>query len=112
MVSNKQLGAIGETAVMLELLKMGFDVININNSYNNYRKADLICMNPNNEKSVKIQVKTGTTNNILTGFVSELDGTIPKIEENIIGPWVFVKIDKDNLSKYEFYILTKAKISF
>ena len=57
MVSNKQLGAIGETAVMLELLKMGFDVININNSYNNYRKADLICMNPNNEKSVKIQVK-------------------------------------------------------
>lgn len=43
MVSNKQLGAIGETAVMLELLKMGFDVININNSYNNYRKADLIC---------------------------------------------------------------------
>lgn len=110
MVSNTQLGAIGETAVMLELLKMGFDVININNSYNNYRKADLICMSPNNEKSVKIQVKTGTTNNILTGFVSELDGTIPKIEENIIGPWVFVKIDKDNLSKYEFYILTKEEV--
>ena len=50
MVSNTQLGAIGETAVMLELLKMGFDVININNSYNNYRKADLICMSPDNEK--------------------------------------------------------------
>jgi hypothetical protein len=55
-------------------------------------------------------VKNGTTNNILTGFVSELDGTIPKIEENIIGPWVFVKIDKDNLSKYEFYILTKEEV--
>ncbi len=110
MISNIQLGAIGETAVMLELLKKGFDVININNSYNNYRKADLICMNSKNGKSVMIQVKTGTTNNILTGFVSELDGSIPNIEENIIGPWVFVKIDKDNLSKYEFYILTKEEV--
>ncbi|MBR6659313.1 MAG: hypothetical protein IKL19_04470 [Paludibacteraceae bacterium] len=47
-LTNKQKGVIGETAVVLELLKRGFDVININNSYQNYENADLICMNPNN----------------------------------------------------------------
>ncbi|MBR5849314.1 MAG: hypothetical protein IKY69_07600, partial [Bacteroidaceae bacterium] len=94
---------IGETAVTLELLKRGLDVININCTYNNYQKADLICMNHENGKSTMIQVKTGTTNNILTGFVSELDGTIPFIEKSIIGPWIFVKTDKNNLSEFEFY---------
>ena len=110
MVNNKQLGLIGETAVTLELLKRGLDVININCTYNNYQKADLICMNHENGKSTMIQVKTGTTNNILTGFVSELDGTIPFIEKSIIGPWIFVKTDKNNLSEFEFYILTKEEI--
>ena len=109
MINNKQLGQIGETAVMLELQKRGFDVININISYSNYPKADLICINAENGKSIMIQVKTGTTNNILTGFISELDGTIPYIRENIIGPWVFVKTDKD-VSKFEFYVLTREEI--
>ncbi|MBO5134628.1 MAG: hypothetical protein J6C15_05690 [Bacteroidaceae bacterium] len=110
MISNKQLGQVGETAVALELLKKGFDVININCTYTNYQKADLICMNPTNGNCVMVQVKTGTTKNILTGFVSELNGTIPYIEESIIGPWVFVKTDKDDLSKFEFYILTREEI--
>lgn len=109
MINNKQLGQIGETAVMLELQKRGFDVININCSYNNYQKADLICINAENGKCAMVQVKTGTTNNILTGFVSELSGVIPHIKESVIGPWVFVKTDKD-VSKFDFYVLTKEEI--
>ena len=109
-LTNKQKGVIGETAVVLELLKRGFDVININNSYQNYENADLICMNPNNGKSVMIQVKSGTTQNILTGFNSELDGTIPKLEEKIIGPWVFVYMPDDKMSNMEFYILTREEV--
>ena len=103
------LGLIGETAVSLELMKKGLDVININTVYRNYKNADLICLNANNGKSVMIQVKTGTTHNILTGFTSELDGTIPNIEASVIGPWVFVKTDK-NFKTMNFYVLTKEEI--
>ena len=109
-LNNKQKGVIGETAVVLELLKRGFDVININNSYQNYENADLICMNPNNGKSVMVQVKTGTTHNILAGFTSETNGIVPNLEEKIIGPWVFVFMNvKDNNINMEFYILTKEE---
>ena len=109
-LTQEQTGKIGETAVMLELLKKGFNVININNSYPNYKNADLICMNANNGKSVMIQVKTGTTHNILTGFTSELDGTIQKLEESIIGPWVFVYMPDNKMSNMEFYILTREEV--
>lgn len=104
------IGAIGEAAVALELLKKGFDVININSHYRNYKNADLVCMNSDTGKSVMIQVKTGTTHNILTGFTSELDGTIPNIDNSIIGPWVFVHIPNEDFSQMMFYILSKEEI--
>ena len=104
--SNINIGKLGETAVALELIKLGYDVVNINSSYNNYKNIDLICINPSNGKSVAIQVKSGTTRNILTGFVSELDGSIPDLENKIVCPWVFVEIDKNTLQT-EFYILSK-----
>ena len=103
---NTRIGAIGETAVALELLKKGYDVININSAYQNYKNADLVCMNPD----TGIQVKTGTTHNILTGFTSELDGTIPNIDNSIIGPWVFVYMPKEDFSEMKFYILSKEEI--
>ena len=109
-LTQEQKGKIGETAVMLELLKKGFNVININNSYPNYKNADLICMNANNGKSVMIQVKTGTTQNIHTGFTSDVEGSIPKLEEKIIGPWVFVYMPDDKMSNMEFYILTREEV--
>ena len=109
-MNSQQISRIGETAVMLELLKMGYDVINLNSSYSNYPKADLICINPDNGKSTMIQVKTGTTKNILVGFTSEDDGSIKDIEKKINGPWIFVKTDKEKASEYEFYILTKEEI--
>ena len=109
-LTQEQKGKIGETALMLELLKKGFNVININNSYPNYKNADLICMNANNGKSVMIQVKTGTTQNILTGFTSDVKGSIPKLEEKIIGPWVFVYMPDDKMSNMEFYILTREEV--
>ena len=101
-------GQIGETAVVLELLKKGLDVININNSYQNYKNADLICMNHDTGKSVMIQVKTGTSHNILAGFTSELDGSVPQLEEKVIGPWVFVSMNEQDYSM-KFYVLTKEE---
>ena len=46
---------------------------------------------------------------IWEGFVSELDGTIPNLEEKVVGPWVFVKTDK-NFKTMNFYVLTKEEI--
>ena len=107
-MKNNNIGQIGEAAVVLELLKKGFDVININNSYQNYKNEDLICMNPETGKSVMIQVKTGTTHNILAGFSSELDGTVPELERKVIGPWVFVYLNQQDYSM-KFYVLTKEE---
>lgn len=103
------IGLIGETAVTMELLKLGYDVINLNHFKNNYKNADLICMNSDTGKSTMIQVKTGTQKNLLAGFISELDGTVLKLEEKIIGPWVFVYTDK-TFSSMEFYVLTREEI--
>lgn len=108
MEKNINIAQIGETAVVLELLKKGYDVININNSFQNYKSADLICMNHDTGKSVMIQVKTGTTHNILTGFTSELDGTVPELEKKVIGPWVFVFMNEQDYSM-KFYVLTKEE---
>ena len=109
-ITNKQKGEIGEILVSMALMNKGWDVININTVYHNYKNADLICMNANNGKSVMIQVKAGTTHNILTGFTSELDGTIPNLETSVIGPWVFVYMPDDKLSNIEFYILTREEV--
>lgn len=109
-ITNKQKGELGENLVVMALMNMGWDVININTVYRNYKNADLICMNANNGKSVMIQVKTGTTHNILTGFISELDGTIPNLETSVIGPWVFVYMPDDKLSNVEFYVLTGEEV--
>ncbi len=57
-----------------------------------------------------VQVKTGTTHNILAGFTSETNGIVPNLEEKIIGPWVFVFMNvKDNNINMEFYILTREE---
>ena len=64
----------------------------------------------NNGKSVMVQVKAGTTHNILTGFISEIDGVIPNLETSVIGPWVFVYMPDDKLSNIEFYILTREEV--
>ena len=109
-ITNKQKGELGENLVAMALMNMGWDVININTVYRNYKNADLICMNANNGKSVMIQVKTGITHNILTGFISELDGTIPNLETSVIGPWVFVYMPDDKLSNVEFYVLTGEEV--
>ena len=109
-LTNKQKGDLGEILVSMELINRGLDVVNINTVYRNYKNADLICMNANNGKSVMIQVKTGTTQNIHTGFTSDEKGSIPKLEEKIIGPWVFVYMPDDKMSNMEFYILTREEV--
>ena len=107
--TNINIGKLGETAVALELIKLGYDVVNMNSSHGSYKNIDLICINPTNGKSITIQVKSGTTDNILTGFTSKLDGNIPNLEERIVCPWIFVEIDKKYNLQTKFYILSKEE---
>lgn len=108
-LSNAQLGRLGETAVAMELMKRGYDVVNLNDSIKNIQSVDLLCMK--GRKRIFIQVKTGTEHNILTGLTSTTNGIIQNVESKIACPWVFVKatpkgdIDYD----FEFYVLTQEE---
>ena len=106
---NKNIGLFGETAVALELIKLGYDVININSSIQNYKNADLIVMNSKTGKSTMVQVKCGTTHNIFVGFVSELDGTIPIDEKIICAHGCLLKLTTITTQNSMFYRLMKQR---
>lgn len=106
------LGRDGENAVTNELRKRGFIVINLNDVSNNFPKADLFCYSPKTGKHTLVQVKTGTTHNIITGLKSSFNGIIKNLDKEIVCPWVFVYTDKnakDN-SQPEFYILSRDEV--
>lgn len=106
-LSFQQLGKLGETAVALELMKRGYDVINLNESLQNYKHADLLCVSCNTGKTELIQVKTGSTKNIYCGLTANTSGEIFDLEEKVICPWVFVHITpKGDDINFDFYILT------
>lgn len=108
-LSPAQKGRLGETAVILELQKMGYDVVNLNDGLSNFKNADLFCSSPSSGKHTLIQVKTGFTNNILTGIVSTNKGEIVGLEEKITCPWVFVYVKPD--FTFEFYVLSQDEVT-
>ena len=107
-LSLVQKGRLGETAVILELQKRGYDVVNLNDGLSNFKNADLFCSSPSSGKHTLIQVKTGFTNNILTGLVSTNKGEIVGLEEKITCPWVFVYVKPD--FSFQFYVLTRDEV--
>ena len=106
---------LGETAVLLKLTELGWDAFNLNSENPNYKEVDIACIHPKTHKTVLVQVKTsaGSEPSFGTGFVSDTDGNIlgKKLDEEIIGPWVFVHIVfEDGTIKYRFYVLTKNEV--
>ena len=113
-LSNQQLGKCGETAVALELMKRGYDVINLNESLQNYKHADLLCLSCKTGKTELIQVKTGSTKNIRCGLIADSKtGIISDLDEKVICPWVFVHVSEYKTQegktdlKFDFYVLTR-----
>lgn len=105
-LNKAQLGVIGEHLVAIELLKRGWDAILANMSINNIASYDIVCVDPSTNKTALIQVKTSIGTNIPVGFC--LDNAITSfLETKIVGPWVFVYIDKDELP--HFYILSASE---
>ena len=115
MATATRTGRMGETAVLLKLMEMGFDAFNLNNEIPNFKGADIMCFNPKTKKSAMIQVKATFEKNpnFYTGFYSDRTGKIldKNLEECIICPWVFVQILGDNCDKtYNYYILTREEV--
>ena len=110
-LSRNQLGRLGETAVALELMKRGYDVINLNDAIKNFQNADLLCVSSESGKTLLIQVKTGSTKNIQCGLVSTTDGVIKDLDKKIICPWVFVHVTTkgNNNYSFEFFVLTREE---
>lgn len=116
--SDKQIGEIGEHAVIQKLMENGWYAMNWNMGFNNMQSVDIVCFNPEERKTVNIQVKTAwiatddADPNFITGLTSDSDGNItPKLDEKIIGPWIFVTAtgERGNM-KFRFYILTKDEV--
>lgn len=112
-LDNSHIGTIGENLVVTKLMQNGWDALNINNSIKNYKGADILCVDNENGKMSLVQVKTGRgkSPNFITGLISDNNGNIERLEEKIIGPWVFVHVKNEgtNLSDYDFYVLTRKE---
>ncbi|WP_278989465.1 hypothetical protein [Segatella bryantii] len=106
-LSKSDLGTFGETLVLEKLKAMDFDVVNANTIQSNYESIDLFCTNPKNHQTIGIQVKTSFDTNIPIGM--NLENCVrEKLEKKILGPWVFVHIDKDG--NIHCYILTREEM--
>lgn len=109
-LSTQQIGAIGENAVIVQLLLQGWDAANANTFVKNCATLDLFCRNPHTNVVVPVQVKVGTTDNIDIGcnLGQTQDGSFAK---KVCGPWVFVRLGELNgKPTFRFFILSASEI--
>ena len=110
-LSKSQLGTIGEYMVAANILGQGWDAILANMSINNIESYDIVCVKPHTGKTALVQVKTSVGKNIPIGF--KLKESITEIlEKKIIGPWVFVNCEKNDVDEYYFryFILSRSEM--
>ena len=106
-LSKSELGTLGESLVIEKLNGIGLQAINANAIHNNYASIDVICTNPKNGQTVGIQVKTSFDTNIPIGM-SLKNCVREKLEEKVLGPWVFIHVEKDGSMRY--YVLTREEM--
>lgn len=109
-LSSQQIGAIGENAVIVQLLLQGWDTANANSFVKNCASFDLFCRNPKTNQTVPIQVKVGTTDSIDIGcnLGQTQDGSFAN---KVCGPWIFVRLGEYNGEPtFRYFILTAQEI--
>ena len=106
-----QLGAIGEHLVAVNLLAQGWDAILANMSISNVMRYDIVCVDPKTSMTKLIQVKTSVEKNIPVGFRLKNAKTVV-LEEKIVGPWVFVYLEKVSACEYvpHYYVLSRSQM--
>lgn len=112
-----RIGAIGENLAIFELMLHGWDAFNLNSTLKNYKDIDLVCIRKP-EDSYKpwkpqvslIQVKTCRKTNIPIGFTLEDCLNKEILEQNVIGPYVFIYINKlEDYNTYRYFILSRKQ---
>lgn len=112
-MTNAHIGLIGETAVKLKLLEMGWNAINLNDAIPNFKGADLICIKDGETRMIQVKTSPSPNDNpnIMTGFVSDHEGNIKNLEEKVVCSWVFVHVrGVGTKAEYNFYILTRQEV--
>lgn len=100
-VSKYAIGLSGEYRVCSELLRKGVVPYL---SFGNNKQADIIVLKSKN--AIKIEVKTGTTNRILTGYYQK---AINFTKQNLDSIWVLCYYP-ETCEDVQFYILTEMEI--
>lgn len=60
---DQRTGKMGEAAVVLKLMELGYEAFNLNNEFRNFKNADIMCFNPETNKYIMIQVKASFQKN-------------------------------------------------
>lgn len=108
-VTKAQLGAIGEHMVAAKVLAEGWDAILANMSVSNIKSYDIVCVHPTGQTAL-VQVKTSVGKNIPIGM-SLRNAVKEKLNERIVGPWVFVYLEKKG-NEYvpRYFVLSRSEM--
>lgn len=109
-----RIGAIGEEAVIIQLLRHKWDAFNANATLANYKSVDVVGLRYLKEKAkpqvALIQVKSMSEKsdlNFPTGFSLKEATDKQLLNDKIVGPYVFVKIKEEGC---DFYIVPRSQI--
>lgn len=109
-----RIGAIGEEAVIIQLLRHKWDAFNANATLANYKSVDVVGLRYLKEKAkpqvTLIQVKSMSEKSDLnypTGFSLKEATDKQLLSDKIVGPYVFVKVKEEGC---DFYIVPRSQI--
>lgn len=100
---NKNLTGVGGEYLVAGTLSLKGYVASL--TLKNYPSVDVFVMNPANDLTQQVQVKTSRGNSINLGIMKS---HIDRLDEKIKGPFVFVKVEADN--SCSFYIVPKTDL--
>ena len=106
-----RIGKIGEFMTAVQLMHLGFDVANLNDSIPNMKSVDLLVYDDNLKRHTLVQVKASIENTFPVGFDLSVAEDMNKLKDAVTCAFVFVKVDlKETEPKYTFYILSRLQM--
>lgn len=114
-----RIGAIGESLVLTELMRQGWDAFNANCTIKNYKSIDIVCINTDLKVSDElwwkpqtafVQVKTSVQTYIPVGFSIEESLDKDYLEKMVKGPYIFVSAKPKEMGyTFRYFILSRRQ---
>lgn len=109
-IKKSSLGTIGEMLVAANIMSLGHDAVLANMTVSNVAHYDLICRNGDTGQVALVQVKTCVEKKFPVGLQVK-DASTDLVDKKVVGPWVFVYVNKKKLeTDFQYYILTKKEV--